>query len=926
MMHCRSHSRRFQQMLTATLLLIYLAGCGRHSAIDSVTISAGTEARPPAPEVHELLDAWQAPAQFDADLAARLLRELSRVLAEQGITRMVSAPPTGPAGAVTDLTLNGDSFSWSLRNQGDYDQNGEVNVSDITPIGIYLGRTSADPDWFKAQLADGDGNGAITLADITPIGVNFGRLLDGYELQYSLDGQNSWARRSELPLAAAILPPGGGIKRFELLQPGAPVGFYRVVAYQHDPPSRELGASSNVVERQPSGGPVAPGNWNGSGADPENTGYSAVAGPASILGSQDLTFTRSFGQPLIGSDGKLYTAGQDGIISCFQAADNLYYGIDIGQWPLQQRLADDDSCYVSTLQGGLFSISPLGSVKWSLNYGTALKDIRVVPGGGVLVVDAADVMHRLNADGNDLWTYADTSRFFGQCMALPGSVFCVLSWTGQPLLGRAPAPSDVKISAFDDSGGFLWEYILSGIANQTRTNFFNSDYLARDSAGHLLVNAERLVAIDSSGALAWQGEPELIYGSVKSNSAGQICYTTFLSAPDHVRCLDSTGSELDSLECAPAAFSPALGPDGRFSWWSNDRVLRSMLPGDGGSYWEYTGLGVVQDGAGDSAGNYYGYYDGSVVSLDASGSFRWAAGGSGFPRGGFSFTDDGRVVSGYGGLTVIDVGDSFGTIYPCWNSNSGAPLIMPDDRIAFVGSFEGRPAIVCCADNGVVIWKHFLQGTLSTLLCLGGSGQLYYGWSEGATDHISCLDGQNVAQWTYALDGAYFADHAGPASMAVHTGADPELIYARASDRLLAVNGNGEFQWEYVFGEPGSLNSTSGVSVQPDGSAVFDDWDGNIVAIKSDGALKWAKPFGSFPYFGEQSVAPDGSVAFGSTDSHFYVINDDGSLRWSRPFASSVFSPVCRDNEPAWQSRPCIDGSCRLYIMQKDGTALILSE
>jgi hypothetical protein len=806
MMHYLAHNRHLQLMLLA--LLLCLAGCGgngageRFSSPDnSLTDSRPpgdslTDSGPPGPAVNELIEAWKVSEQLDADLAAELSGELARQLSELGITRMTSAPPLGSAGAVTDLVLEAASFNWSLRSTGDYDQNGEVNVSDLTPIGVNFGKSSADAGWDRAQLADGDANLLITVSDITPIAQNFGNRVDGYELQFSLDGTNGWVMRTELPLAAAILPPGGGRKHFALLQPGAPVGFYRVVPYQQDGSERSLGAPGNVVELQPSGGPVSPGNWNGSGADPQNTGYSAVAGPDTVLGFQGMTFTRSFGQPLIGSDGKLFTAGQDGIISCYQSEDNLYYGIDIGQWPVQQRLTDDDSCYVSTLQGGLFSISPLGTVNWSKNYGSALKDIRAVPGGGVLFVEATDVMHRLDADGNELWTYDAAGRSLGQCMPLPGSVFCVLSWTGQPLLGRLPAPDDVNIIAVNDSGAYQWDYPISGIANQNYTNFYNSDFLASDSSGHLLVNAERLTAIDNMGILAWQGTPELIYGSVRTNAAGQIGYTSFLSAPDHARWLDTDGNELDSIETFPAPFSPALGPDGRFSWWSTDGVLRSMLPGNAGSYWEYSGLGVVQDGIGDSAGNYYGYYEGSIVSLDASGGFRWAAGGSDFPSGCFSFTDDGRVVSGYGGLTVISVGESFGTDYPCWDSNSGTPLIMPDDRIAFIGSVEGRRAIVCCADNGTLIWQRFLQGRLSTMLSLGGSGQLYYGWSEGSTDHISCLDGQNVELWTYDLDGAFFADHADPASMAVHTGVDPEIVYARASDRLLALNGSGEFQWE----------------------------------------------------------------------------------------------------------------------------------
>lgn len=951
---------------TGKLVFSLMTGLALCSCGKSQPAPAALEVeRQAEPLVSQLLSDWQAPDTLEEAVADKLLRELSRVLAEQGITRMTSAPPSGPAGAVADLTLNGDSFSWSLRNQGDYDQNGEVNVSDITPIGIYLGRTSADPDWFKAQLADGDGNGAVTIADITPIGINFGNLLDGYELQFSLDGQGDWTRRTELPLAAAILPPGGGVKYFDLLQPGAPIGFYRVAAYEHDPPSRELGAVSNVVERQPSGGPVSPGNWNGSGADPQNTGYSVVPGPDSILSVGDLNFSYRYGQPLIGNDDRIYTAGADGIIACLTADLTRIWGLDISGWPLIHRLADDNTSYVATLDGRIIRINAAGSEDWTKFIPDEILDIRAVDDGGLLYVDGADSLHRLDSAGTELWSYAAAGRSFGLCMPISGGIFCVTTWTGQPYLGQLPTPSDVVIQAVDDTGSFQWSLNVGGLVPQQTDYFYNESYLGRDSDGNLLVSTTMLAAFDSTGSLAWEGPVEQISGLVKSAS-GENCYTTFGNVPDRARCQANDIVPGPSLETAANPYSPALGRDGSLSWQTIDDVLQSYTPGPTFfPRWEYTGLDTILDGVGDLAGNYFGYWNGSLISIDASGNFRWGEGGGGFPNGGFSFAADGRVISGFGGLSVLQYDESFGTVYPCWRANAGTPWILPDDRIAFTGTFEGRPAILCCADNGALIWKHLPLGRIVTRLAMGGSGQLYYGWTDNSSDYISCLSTEGSLLWSYELSGAQFNTLGDPLSMALNNLDSPELLYARADDRLLAVNGNGEFQWEFVFGSPPASTYSSGVSVQPDGAAVFDDWSGNMRAINPDGSSKWIYNIGGSLYSGDQAVAPDGSVAFGSSDSHFYVLNEDGSQRWTKPFPSSVFSPVCLDsagrfyfsnannasvissvtveggrtfcldtngdevwswgNEPAWYSRPCIDGSGRLYIMQKDGTAVILA-
>ncbi len=68
------------------------------------------------------------------------------------------------------------TVSWYYNNPADYDQNGEVNVADLTPLAQNF--LSAQPGGFDVETAqsvvDGDGNGLINLADITPIGVNFG--------------------------------------------------------------------------------------------------------------------------------------------------------------------------------------------------------------------------------------------------------------------------------------------------------------------------------------------------------------------------------------------------------------------------------------------------------------------------------------------------------------------------------------------------------------------------------------------------------------------------------------------------------------------------------------------------------------------------------------------------------------------------------
>jgi PKD repeat protein len=135
------------------------------------------------------LEALETPDGVDAALFAQLKAELQRQLTAKGVSKCVSAPPTGEANKVADLALiasgNGTfTLQWSYRNVGDYDQNGKVGISDITPIAMHYGETYEPTDENCIQaVVDGSSNLAVDIADITPIAVGFGVDCAGYRIQ-----------------------------------------------------------------------------------------------------------------------------------------------------------------------------------------------------------------------------------------------------------------------------------------------------------------------------------------------------------------------------------------------------------------------------------------------------------------------------------------------------------------------------------------------------------------------------------------------------------------------------------------------------------------------------------------------------------------------------------------------------------------------
>lgn len=141
------------------------------------------------------------------------------------LLRLRFAPAAGHGGAVkqaaaaptSDLSrtfpvIEGTVLSWAYYNQGDYDQNSEVNISDLTPIAVRLGASTGGTGPFQAltleSVTDGDNNGEVNISDLTPIGVNFGRVVASYSIYLSTDPESEYPASNGAP---SVIPPAGNI-------------------------------------------------------------------------------------------------------------------------------------------------------------------------------------------------------------------------------------------------------------------------------------------------------------------------------------------------------------------------------------------------------------------------------------------------------------------------------------------------------------------------------------------------------------------------------------------------------------------------------------------------------------------------------------------------------------------------------------------
>jgi PKD repeat protein len=152
-----------------------LAGC--------TSQTAGRAKTRLAPEVQAQVDALQTPQGVDPAVFTQLKNELVRQLAARDKT--ASGAPAGVENTPANVHFTdngGGSFTleWDYRNIGDYNQDGKVNVADITPLAVHFGH---DPGTDGLDIVlHPSGAGKVGVGDITPLAQHFGTFCTGYRI------------------------------------------------------------------------------------------------------------------------------------------------------------------------------------------------------------------------------------------------------------------------------------------------------------------------------------------------------------------------------------------------------------------------------------------------------------------------------------------------------------------------------------------------------------------------------------------------------------------------------------------------------------------------------------------------------------------------------------------------------------------------
>jgi len=149
---------------------------------------------------------------------------------------------------------------------------------------------------------------------------------------------------------------------------------------------------------------------------------------------------------------------------------------------------------------------------------------------------------------------------------------------------------------------------------------------------------------------------------------------------------------------------------------------------------------------------------------------------------------------------------------------------------------------------------------------------------------------------------------------AFNTGSSPSLapdgtLYFGLFDgTLLAVSEQGAIRWKFKT----ASEIKSSPAIGDDGTIYFGSRDRKVYALKPTGELKWSFPTVAW-VDSSPALATDGTIYFGSWDRSFYALHPDGTLRWKMDVRAVI------DSSPAI----AIDGT--VYFGAHDGVLYALN-
>ncbi|MCB1188079.1 hypothetical protein KDL29_13015 [bacterium] len=856
-----------------------------------------------------------------------LRSELIRVISGREELRIISKLPSGPGSAISDLSISAGSdpsFEWSFRNQADYDQNGEVNISDLTPIGVHFKKTPAAADWTFARLADGDDNGEINIADVTPIGVNFLSRINGYSLEFAAsEDSTDWTMVAEIPVAEG--DASGGRRHFSHVLAEAAEGWYRLRIFENGASGKSYGDPSNLVQLV--GENHAPSAWSEPGGGPGNPGYSSIAGPASLGNVQRLLLAENYRLgPYIGSDGSIHVAAAAHAVLKLDSAGNQLWKVPLDGSPTVLELANGDISLCATDTGKLYCIADDSSLLLQHDAGMRIGALARTPAGRTIAVLGDGSARALDDGGSVAWNYSSPGRIIKLVEAAAnGNIYLLSSRADVAVFD----PNQWRLQCLDADGNELWLY--DGVEDSLASG---GNMQPGVDSQEYFYDGNWLYAVNSNGSEAWKSNSYEI-GAWDVDTLGNIYLGTVAGLTDYVAILGPEGVSIESWPSPGDVWSGLrVGPDGRI-WW-NDAVegFKSRAHGAPGGDFGPLQLGTGL-GSGDVDGNFFGVFGSQLRRIANDGSTKWTKGDADGIAGQPVFAADGTAYIGAGAkIKALDTGWN-----EKWSDDAGfplvgSPLIREDGSIIaafgqyvasqFLGldeffnpiysdpMFEG--AVRAYDPQGGLLWSHEESDMKPGQPRLGADGSVFFIAGNATADCVH-LDVNGNELWRNALSGnnLYRKD-----LLVLRHSEDHEQLFAASylagAIHVRSLSEMNDLQYDYDYPDAGfnTLNDMAAGS----GGRLYLLLSGKLQVLENDGNASWdyASPAGSIYSI---AVNPDGRVVMGA-GNNIAALDDAGQ---------ELFSLTADEgSSTTYITALTVDSSGRMYGIASGGAVFCFDE
>ncbi len=248
---------------------------------------------------------------------------------------------------------------------------------------------------------------------------------------------------------------------------------------------------------------------------------------------------------------------------------------------------------------------------------------------------------------------------------------------------------------------------------------------------------------------------------------------------------------------------------------------------------------------------------------------------------------DSEVKTGY--ITVTSGGSSGGSGL----ADSAWPKIGHDANNTGQSPYTG-------AQTNTTKWTFYTGAVRYAAPVIGSDGTVYM---ASKNNGLSAMNPDGTQKWHVAL-----SSDSSPA-----IGSDG-TIYTFSSTYLYALNPDGTQKW--VSPNLGAI-SYGHLTVGPDGTIYFLDWNSNLDAVGSDGSLKW-QVYASDADQANPAIGPDGTIyLLSGWNSGLDAWNPDGTKKWTYTTADGAMGTAVIGPDGTIYCT-CTNGD--IYAVNPDGT------